>query len=105
MKQLPEKTRERLIDAFLRTRRIDPEFTTRTDTFALGAMLLDGTHIERAAGRRLLQSVMKYAGIPEGARRRVVNVFETGNKRDIAEFCKELRPHTEVRRVLDLYTQ
>lgn len=101
--KLYSKTRELLINTFVRTRKDDTEGTSRTDLFTYAALMMTGNRTERRAGERSLRAAMKYAQVPVRIHDGVVTHLRTANRSEVADLCKELRPHTEVRKMLEAY--
>ena len=102
-RKLFSKTREILIDRFVRTRVKSTEATSRTDLFCYGALMMTGTKQEKASGERSVRSTMKNAEIPDRLHDSVVYYLGASTRAQIADLCKELKPHTEVRKMLEAY--
>lgn len=102
-RKLYSGTREILIDRFVRSRTSDEEGTSRADLFAYGSLMMLGTKKEKKAGGRSVTAAMKYADVPSRVQNSIVHWIQTSNKAEIADLCKELRPHTEVRQMLEAY--
>ncbi len=100
---MPLKADTRLINAFVRSRRTSKEFTTKTDLLCYGALLLSGTETEQKAGERSIRASMKYVGIPFRSQNYIVKRFRSWKKNETASYLRTLKPHTEVREMLEEY--